>query len=141
MNQPTTPAVTATAVPASRALTMNGNAVSCWKSETGSSDRLGPESALRMLMTFVTIAVVSRCLGQSGDHQAPIRGPQHLDGDAVEPAEGRRGDHLSWRADGGLTGAEIDHPIQIGQQWADVVRDEQHRHTLLAADPRQQGSD
>ena len=96
MNQPTTPAMTATTVPASSALTMNGNAVSCRKSETGSSDRTA-RRPLSELVMLVAIAVVGGRLGQPDDDEAPVGRLQHLDRDAVEAGERRRGDHLARR--------------------------------------------
>src|SRR2546430_14577926 len=86
MNQPTTPAITATTVPASSALTMNGKAVSCWKSDTGSSE--GPAPPAKLASTMAS-AVASGGLRQPDDDAAAVRGLQHLDRHAVQAAERR----------------------------------------------------
>src|SRR2546422_8380618 len=90
MNQPTTPAITATTVPASSALTMNGKAVSCWKSDTGSSD--GPAPPAKLASTMAS-AVAGRGPPPPADDAAAVRGPQHPHPHAIHAAERRPPDH------------------------------------------------
>src|SRR5207248_2287507 len=102
---PMTPAITATIVPASSALTMNGNAVNRSISVTGFSD--GPACATALVISM-SIAVMRRCFGKPDDHEPAVAGLQDFDRDPVEPAERRSRDHLRRRSDDRVTGAEID---------------------------------
>src|SRR5438445_11391218 len=113
MNQPTTPAITATTVPASSALTMNGKAVSCWKSDTGSSDWPAPPANLASTMAS---AVAGWGLRQTDDDAAAVRGLEHLDRHAIQAAQRRSRDHLARRPGDRPTGAEVHHAVEVAQQ-------------------------
>ena len=80
MNQPTAPAITATIVPASSALTMNGYSVSCCMSEIRSGD--GPAPA-RALAAGMAVAVLGGGLGQADHYEAAICGAEDFDRGAV----------------------------------------------------------
>src|SRR3989442_13585701 len=95
MNQPVTPAMTATIVPASSALTMNGNEKSCWTSLTGFQERPWKSASSSMR---VTIAVHERRLGLSDDDEPAVGGAQDLDRRAVETTERLYRDHVFWPA-------------------------------------------
>src|SRR5690242_1702339 len=98
MNQPAIPAMTATIVPASSALTMNGYAVSCWKSDTGSHDRPAAARTLAMVVASMPVAVVSRGLRDPGHDQPSVLTVEHVDRDAVQLTQRVRRDHLVGRA-------------------------------------------
>src|SRR5213592_4558126 len=84
MNQPVTPAMTATIVPASSAWTMNGNDTSSWKSLIGFQESPWKRAASAMR---VTVAVHERRLGLSDDDEPAVGGAQYLDRHAVQTAE------------------------------------------------------
>src|SRR6516225_5116436 len=90
MYQPATAASTATIVPASSALTMNGNVNSSRRSVTGSSE----SCVFTSRNQFVAVAVHVRRLGLADHDQASVSGPEHLDRGAVQLAQRRRGDDL-----------------------------------------------
>src|SRR5438067_2118277 len=92
MNQPVTPARTATIVPASRALTMNGYETSWRTSSARFHD--SPSKMAASSMGVVPVAVDERRLRLPDDDQAAIRGAQHLDRRAVESAERFGRDHV-----------------------------------------------
>src|SRR5438876_3197600 len=131
MNQPMTPAITATIVPASSALTMNWNEKSSWRSVTGFQESPWKIAASGM---FVTVAVNEGRLGLPDDDEPSVGGVQHLDRRSVEPAERLARDHL-FRAsfDGGAAG-DVDDAVEVAEDRVDVVGDQQDGHVLLAAD-------
>src|SRR5580765_6104429 len=91
MNQPVTPAITATIVPASSAWTMNGNETSSRMLLTGFQESPWKTAASSVCMA---VAVHERRLGLS-DHDEPAVGRlQHLDRHAVQTAEGLGRDHV-----------------------------------------------
>ena len=64
----------------------------------------------------------------------PSEVSQHFDRNAVEAAERLGRDDLARRAHDRPPRAEVDDAVEVGEQRVDVVRDQQHRHPLLAAD-------
>src|SRR5260370_5358872 len=92
MNQPATPAITATIVPAASALTMNGNVNSAWTSWIGFQDSPWKSAALIMRVR-VTVAVDERRFRLSDDDEPAVGRAQHLDRRAVETAERLARDH------------------------------------------------
>src|SRR5207237_5615973 len=84
MNQPVTPAITATIVPASSALTMNRYEKSCRTSSTGFQDSPWKIAASSM---GVAVAVDERRLRLPDDDEPAVGGAEHLDRRAVEPAQ------------------------------------------------------
>src|SRR5437879_3903939 len=138
MNHPTTPAMTATIVPASSALTMNGNSVSARRSWTGSSD--GAPVAGRLVMRMA-IAVVGGRLGHADDDEPALARLEDLDGRFVQPAERGGGDHRARLADERAPGAEVHDAVEVCEQRVDVVRDEQNGHPPFTADSREQCRD
>src|SRR5438874_10512179 len=105
MNQPVTPAMTATIVPASSALTMNGYANSCRKSSSRFHDRPWKTAASTMA---VAVAVHERRLRLAHDDEPPVRGVQHLDRHAEEPRQRLARDHLSRPAADGAAAGDVD---------------------------------
>src|SRR5690348_2757680 len=91
MNQPVTPAITATIVPASRALTMNGYETSWRTSSNRFQDSPWKIAASTMLMA---VAVHERGFRLADDHEPAVRGAQHLDRGAVKAAQRPAGDHF-----------------------------------------------
>src|SRR2546423_13710135 len=125
MYQPAAEARTATIVPASSALTMNGNRSSWCRSDTRFSESDGlpligagptPGSAkatgCRSLLG-VAIAVDVRRLGLADHDQPPVASAENLDRRSIQLAELRRGDHLVDPAGQGVTRRQIDHPIEV----------------------------
>src|SRR5712692_6516219 len=90
MNQPVTPAMTATIVPASSALTMNGYEKSCRRSLIGFQESPWKSEASSMR---VAVAVHERRLGLSDDDEPAVGCSQHLDRCAVETAQRLARDH------------------------------------------------
>jgi len=66
---------------------------------------------------------------------------QHVDVVPVERAQHLGANHLFGAADRDAPAGEVDDAVHHGQQRVDVVRDQQHAHTLLLADPGQQRGD
>src|SRR5581483_2908689 len=134
MNQPITPAMTATAVPASSACTMNGYAKSARTSSTGFQETPVKTDASSMNVR-VTVAVDVRRLRLADDDEPPVGRLQDLDGDAVQRRQDLARDHRLRRAfDRGAAG-EVDDSVQGRDDRVDVVRDEQDGDVLLPADP------
>src|SRR5919108_476670 len=136
MNQPTMAAVTATIVPASRALTMNGNAVNSRRSDAGFQER---PAAMRLV--GMALGVDRRWFRLADDDQTAIGGPKDLDCDAVKTAEGLARDDLSRGALECRTGGEVDDAVEVAEDGVDVVRDQQYGHPFLAADPLDERGD
>jgi hypothetical protein len=87
---------------------------------------------------IVAGVMVGRRLGRPDHDETPVGGFEHLDRNAVEPAQGRAGDHLVRGSRNRAPGREVDHPIEVGQNRIDVVSDEQDRDSLDLADPLHQ---
>src|SRR6266487_4522646 len=124
MNQPVTPAMTATIVPASSALTMNGYEKSCCRSMSGFQ-----ESPWKIAASSMPVAVHERCLGLADDDESAVGGAQHLDRSAVETAEGLARDHRFRSALDGLATRDVDDSVEVAEDRVDVVGDEQHGDT------------
>src|SRR5436190_5789462 len=137
-NQPVIPAMTATIVPASSALTMNAYERSSWRSSSGFAERPWKIAASAML---VAVAVHERRLGLADDHEPAVGGAQHLDRGAVEPAEGRARDHVLGHALDGLAAGDVDDAVEVAENRVDVVGDEQHGDVLLPTDPAHERGD
>src|SRR5436305_12317203 len=104
MNHPMTPAITATAVPASRAWTMNGNVKSERTSATGFHE--SPVKTDSMSMVPVQVG--------SADHYEPaIRCAKNLDCHAVQRAERLRRDDFFRRPFNGRAAGEIDDTVEV----------------------------
>src|SRR5438105_8476991 len=126
MNQPVTPAMTATIVPASSALTMKGYARSWWRSVSGFQESPWKTAALGM-----TVAVDERGFRLPDDDEPAVGGVQNLDRCAVEAAERFARDHLFGRALDRATAGEVDDAVEVADDRVDVMRDEQHSDLLL----------
>src|SRR3989442_12038871 len=138
MNQPMTPAITATIVPASSALTMNWNETSSWRSVTGFQESPWKIAASGMC---VTVAVNEGRLGLPDDDEPAVGGAQHLDPCSVEPAERFARDHVFRTAfDGGAAG-DVDDAVEVAEDRGDVVGAHQDRHLLVPADPAHERRD
>src|SRR5947207_1478391 len=120
MNQPVTPAITATIVPASSALTMNGWAKSSWRSVSGFQ-----ESCWKTAASTMAVAVHERRLRLADDHESAVRGAQHLDRRPVEMAERLARDHLLRGALDRAAAGKVDDAVEVAEDRVDVVRDEQ----------------
>src|SRR2546421_10342300 len=136
MNQPVTPAMTATIVPASSALTMNGYVNSCRKSSSRFHDRPWKTAASSM-----AVAVMEGRLGLAADDEPPVRGVQHLDRHAEEPRQRLARDHISRPAADRAAAGDIDDLVDEAEDRVDVVRDEQDGDVLLLADPAHERGD
>src|SRR5207245_1164278 len=112
MNQPVTPAITATIVPASSALTMNGKEKSCWRSSSGFHDSPWNSAASVMRMT---VAVHERRLGLSDDDEPAVGGAQHFDRCAVETSERLARDHLLGRPCHGRAAGDVDDAVEVAE--------------------------
>src|SRR5512133_3499597 len=110
MNQPVTPAMTATIVPAASALTMNGYAKSCWTSVTGFQ-----ESPWKTAASGMTIAVDEWGLRLADDDEPPVGGVQDLDRRAVETGERPARDYLLRRAFDRAAACEVDAPAEVAE--------------------------
>src|SRR5437879_3287642 len=110
MNQPVTPAMTATIVPASSALTMNGKETSCWRSLIGFQESPWKMAASGMR---VTVAVDERRLGLSDHDEPAVGGAQHLDRRGVETAERLARDHLFRPAFDGGASSDVDDAVEV----------------------------
>src|SRR5690348_6877028 len=108
MNQPMTPAMTATIVPASRAFTMNGYEKSWSRSVTGFH-----ESPWKIAASGMAVAVDERRLRLTDDDQPVVGRAQHLDRCAVEPRERLARDHLFAGPLGCVTSRQVDDATQI----------------------------
>src|SRR5579862_8907455 len=93
MNQPVMPAITATIVPASSALTMNGNEKSPETSLARFHERPGNDGASTM-----PVAVHERCFRRADDDQSSVGRSQNLDRRAVQASERLGRDHRLGRA-------------------------------------------
>src|SRR5947208_1790156 len=118
MNQPVTPAITATIVPASSALTMNWKERSCCTSLTGFQDRPWKSAASTMR---VTVAVHERGLGLPDDDEPAVGGAQHLDRSAVETAQRLARDHFFRPALDRGAARDVDDPVEVAQDRVDVL--------------------
>src|SRR2546421_8813254 len=136
MNQPVTPAMTATIVPASSALTMKGYAKSWWRSVSGFQ-----ESPWNTAASGMTVAVHERGFRLSDHDEPAVGGVQDLDRCAVEAAERLARDHLFGRALDRATAGQIDDAVEVADDRIDVVRDEQHGDPLVFADATHEGGD
>src|SRR4051812_44030791 len=98
MNQPITPASTATTVPARKAFTMK------WKSNSWATSRARFQlsGAVASASTSdVAVAVMSGCFGLTHHDEAAVGRPQHLDGRAVQLRQRLgRDDLLGWAGHG-----------------------------------------
>src|SRR5206468_12232301 len=129
MNQPVTPAMTATIVPAASALTMKGYVKSCWTSVSGFQ-----ESPWKTAASGMTVAVHERGLGLADDDEPAVGGVEDLDRRAVEAAERLARDHLFGRALDRAAAREVDDTVEVADDRIDVVRNEEHGDPLLCAD-------
>src|SRR5439155_16448151 len=129
MNQPVTPAITATIVPAASALTMKGYVKSCWTSVSGFQ-----ESPWKTAASGMTVAVDEWGLGLTDDDEPAVGGMEDLDRRAVEAAERLARDHLFGSALDRAAAGEVDDAVEVADDRVDVVRDEQHGDLLLFAD-------
>src|SRR5690348_7750856 len=117
MYQPTTAASTATIVPASSALTMNGKANSSRRSVIGLSESWVLISGHEL----VPVTVMVRRLRMPDDDQAAVGRPQHLDRRAVQLAQRARRDHLLDHPAPGAPAGQVDHVVEVAEQRVDVV--------------------
>src|SRR5439155_6134221 len=138
MNQPVTPAMTATIVPASIALTMNGNEKSWRTSSTRFQDSPRKIAASGM---GVAIAVDKRGFRLADDDEPAVRRAQHLDRRAVETTEVGTRDHIVGGPLDRTTAGEVDNTVEVAEDRVDVVGDEQHCHLLLLTDPAHERRD
>src|SRR2546429_1236639 len=134
ISQPTTPDMTATMLPASSALTMKWYSstwlTSCARfqpscgldSSAGMDVSVGVRGAIARWVC-VTIVMERGRLGLAHYDQAPIGGPQDLDGHAVEPRQALAGNDLLDRPLDGAAGGKVDDPVEVGQQRVDIVGD------------------
>src|SRR5438045_2520421 len=133
MNQPVTPAMTATIVPASSALTMKGSAKSWRTSSTRFQDSPWKTAASTMV---VPVAVHERRFGLSDDDQSAVRGVQHFDRRAVETAERLTRDHLVRPALDCAAAGEVDDAVgAAGQRDAPARTVQPELDKVDAADP------
>src|SRR2546423_13043143 len=91
MNQPVTPAMTATIVPAASALTMKGYVKSCWTSVSGFQ-----ESPSKTAASGMTVAEDEWGLGLTDDDEPAVGGMEDLDRRPVEAAERHSRQFLFW---------------------------------------------
>src|SRR3954464_1196903 len=87
------------------------------------------------------IAVMRGGFRCTHDDEPPLAGLQYLYCRAVEPGEGLARDDIARRTDGDATAGEVDDLVQVAEDGIDVVRHDQHRHALPAADLLQQSGD
>src|SRR5437764_10896312 len=99
MNQPITPAITATIVPAASACCMNGNAKSERTSVTGLHD--SPVNTESVSMVPVQV-------GRADHHEPSVGRAQDFDRHAVQRAERLRGDDLLRRTFHCRAAGEVD---------------------------------
>src|SRR5205085_1148135 len=104
MNQPVTPAMTATIVPASSALTMKGYAKSWCMSVSGFQ-----ESPWNTAASGMTVAVHEGSFWLPDDDEPAVGGMQDLDRRPVETAEGLARDHVFRRTFDRAAAGELDH--------------------------------
>src|SRR6266516_2523474 len=117
---------------------MNGNETSSRMSLTAFQESPWKTAASSVRMA---VAVHERRLGLS-DHDEPAVGrPQHLDRDAVQPAEGLTRDHVLRAALDGATAGDVDDAVEKAEDRVDVVGDEQDGHLLLASDAAHERGD
>src|SRR3974390_3489060 len=116
MYQPTPAASTATIVPASIALTMNGNVSSSRRSVIGLSE----SCVFTSRDEFVAVSVHVRSLGLADDDHAPVLRSQHLDRGAVELAERRGRDDCLDRAAHRASAGHVDHLVEVAEERVDV---------------------
>src|SRR5438045_353258 len=128
--------MTATIVPASSALTMNGYVNSCRKSSSRFHDKPWKTAASSM-----AVAVMAGRLGLADDDEPPVRGVQHLDRHAEEPRQRLARDHISRPAADRAAAGDIDDLVDEAEDRVDVVRDEQDGDVLLLADPAHERGD
>ena len=124
MYQPTTAASTATIVPASSALTMNGNVNSSLRSV------IGFERELRVHFTRPVRAGGRGGAGPRAGRRRPggrraVRSTSI--GVPYRSLSVGRGDHLLDRAADRAAAGHVDHLVEVAEQRVDVVGDEQHR--------------
>src|SRR5436305_385537 len=124
MNQPMTPAITATAVPASSALTMNGNV----RSERTSSTGFHESPVKTDSMSMVPVQV-----GSADHHEPAIRCAENLDRHAVQRTERLRRDDFFRRAFHCRPTGEIHDTVEVADDRVHVVRDEHHGDVLFDA--------
>src|SRR2546423_1430762 len=129
MNQPVTPAMTATIVPAASALTMKGYVKSCWTSVSGFQ-----ESPWKTAASGMTVAMDEWGLGLTDDDEPAVGGMEDLDRRPVEAAERLARDHLFGSALDRAAAGEGDDAVEGADDRVDVVRDKQHGDLLLFAD-------
>src|SRR5437868_1069457 len=131
MNQPITPAMRATAVPASTAWTMNGYVNSARTSSTGLHESPVKTSAVSVCMP---VAVHEWRLWRPHDDEPPVGGPQYLYRYSVQGRQDLARDHVLRRALHRGAAGEVDDPVERRDDGVDVVRDEHDGHVLLVAD-------
>src|SRR5256714_13152366 len=136
MNQPVTPAMTATIVPAASALTMKGYVKSCWTSVSGFQ-----ESPWKTAASGMSAAVDGGGVGLTDDDEPAVGGTEDLDRRAVEAAERLARDHLFGSALDRAAAGEVDDAVEVADDRVDVVRDEQHGDPLLFADAAHERGD
>src|SRR5579864_4522263 len=125
MNQPITPAMTATIVPAASACCMNGNVKSACTSVTGF-----PESPVKTEL----VGMVPMEIGRADHHEPPVGGAKNVDRHAVQRAQRLGGDDVFRRALHRGSARDVDDAVEVADDRVDVVRDEQHCDVLLATD-------
>src|SRR5579872_1211960 len=132
MNQPTTPAMTATIVPAASACCMNGYVKSSLTSCTGFHERPVKTELVGM------VAVQVR---RADDDEPAVGCAQDLDRHAVQRGERLRRDHVLGPAFHRGAAGDVDDAVEVGDDRVDVVRDEQDRDVLLLADAAHERGD
>src|SRR6266566_3530973 len=114
MNQPVTPAMTATIVPASSALTMNGYEKSCRTSDTRFQD-----SPWKIEASGMAVAVDERSL-RLPDHDEPaVTRAQHLDRRAEQPRQRLAGDHVLRAPCENMAACQVHDPVEVRQDRVD----------------------
>src|SRR5262249_50884947 len=139
-NQPVTPAITATIVPASSAWTMNGKRKSSRTSWTRFQESPWKTAASGMGVR-VPVAVHERRLRLADDDEAAGGRVQHLDRRAVQAAERLARDHVRGPSLDRAAAGEVDDAVEVADQRVDVVGDEHHRDPLLVGDPPHERGD
>ena len=64
----------------------------------------------------VAVAVDVRGLGLADDDELPVTGAQHLDRQAVQARQGRRGDHLVDRSAHRAAIRQVDDPVEVAER-------------------------
>src|SRR5947209_4205519 len=139
ISHPTTPAITATMLPARSALTMKWYLRTSPRSRARFQLSVGFTLSGGMCVAAVgclrmAVVMVRGRLGLADDDEAAVGGPQHLDRQTVELRQRLACYHLLDRPLDGVTAGEVDDTVDVGQQRVDVVSDQQHAHPGLAAD-------